>query len=114
MSAREVCVLGLGYVGLPLVCAAAGAGHRVIGFDSDTERVAALRRGLSPVEDVEDRLLEKALASGRVSFTDRASDIVGSDTFVICVPTPLKDKSPDLSMVDAAVDTVATALRPGG
>ncbi len=114
MVARAVCVLGLGYVGLPLACAAAGAGHRVVGYDPDTTRIETLRRGLSPVEDVEDRLLDKVLASGRLSFADDVAALEGCDTFVICVPTPLKDKTPDLSMVDAAVDAVAGALRPGG
>ncbi len=114
MVTRDVCVLGLGYVGLPLACAAAGAGHRVVGFDPDVERIAGLRQGRSPVEDVEDRLLEKVLASGRLSFTDDPADIAGSDTFVICVPTPLKEKTPDLSMVDSAVDVVGRVLRPGG
>jgi nucleotide sugar dehydrogenase len=109
-----VCVLGLGYVGLPLACAAAGAGHRVVGYDPDRGRVDGLREGRSPVEDVEDRLLEKALAGGRLTFTDDPAGIAGSDTFVICVPTPLEEKTPDLSMVDAAVDVVAGALRPGG
>jgi UDP-N-acetyl-D-glucosamine dehydrogenase len=113
MEARDVCVLGLGYVGLPLACAAAGAGHRVIGYDPDRGRVAALRQGRSPVEDVEDRLLEKVLASGRLSFTDDPAAVAGSDTFVICVPTPLTEKTPDLTMVDAAVDVVAGALRRG-
>jgi nucleotide sugar dehydrogenase len=113
MEPRDVCVLGLGYVGLPLACAAAGAGHRVIGYDPDSERVEALLQGRSPVEDVEDRLLEKVLASGRLTFTDDASAVTGSNTFVICVPTPLTEKTPDLTMVDAAVDVVAGALRPG-
>ena len=113
VTVRNVCVLGLGYVGLPLACAAAEAGHRVIGYDPDRNRVAGLRRGRSPVEDVEDRLLEKVMGSGRLSFTDDQAEIVGSDTFVICVPTPLKEKTPDLTMVDAAVDVIAAALRPG-
>jgi UDP-N-acetyl-D-glucosamine dehydrogenase len=114
VTSRNVCILGLGYVGLPLACAAAGAGHRVIGFDPDRDRVAGLRDGRSPVEDVEDRLLEKMIASGRLSFTVDIEDITGSDTFIICVPTPLTEKTPDLTMVDSAVDVVATALRPGG
>ena len=114
MDTRDVCVLGLGYAGLPVACAAAAAGHRVTGFDPDIARIDSLRQGRSPVEDVEDRLLEKVLASGQISFTHDPSDIVGSDTFVICVPTPLKEKTPDLTMVDSAVDVVAGALRPGG
>src|SRR4051794_29212303 len=114
MDTRDVCVLGLGYAGLPVACAAAEAGHRVIGFDPDTERIEGLRHGHSPVEDVEDRMLEKVLASGRISFTDDAREIRGSDTFVICVPTPLRDKTPDLTMVDSAVDVVSEALLTGG
>ncbi|MGH8963998.1 MAG: nucleotide sugar dehydrogenase [Actinomycetes bacterium] len=113
MTSRHVCVLGLGYVGLPLACAAAQAGHRVIGFDPDRNRVDDLRGARSPVEDVEDSLLEEVLAGGRLSFTDDPREIKGSDTFVICVPTPLKEKTPDLTMVDSAVDHVAVALQPG-
>ena len=74
-TTRDVCVLGLGYVGLPLACAAAGAGHRVVGYDPDSRRIALMRQGRSPVEDVEDRLLEKAIASGRLSFTDDPGDL---------------------------------------
>jgi len=114
VTTRDVCVIGLGYVGLPLACAAAEAGHRVTGYDPDRVRVSGLSQGRSPVEDVEDRWLEKVMATGRLSFTDDPADIEGSDTFVICVPTPLKEKSPDLTMVDSAVDVVAKALRPAG
>jgi nucleotide sugar dehydrogenase len=113
MTDKNVCVLGLGYVGLPLACAAAEAGHRVVGFDPDRDRVRDLCEGRSPVEDVEDRFLEKVLATGLLSFTDDPHEIDGSDTFVICVPTPLRDKTPDLTMVDAAVDIVAGALHAG-
>ena len=98
VTTRDVCVIGLGYVGLPLACAAAEAGHRVTGYDSDRARVDGLSQGRSPVEDVEDRWLEKVTATGRLSFTDDPADIQGSDTFVICVPTPLKEKSPDLTV----------------
>ena len=83
MVTRDVCVLGLGYVGLPLACAAAEAGHRVIGYDPDRDRVAGLRRGRSPVEDVEDRMLEKALASGRLSFADEPAEIESSAVALI-------------------------------
>lgn len=112
-NGRTVGVLGLGYVGLPLACAATGAGHRVIGYDPDHARVTGLRSGSSPVEDVEDPLLEKSLASGLLSFTEDARDLSACDVFVICVPTPLHDKTPDLTMVDAAVEAVAAALHPG-
>ena len=111
---RDVCVLGLGYVGLPLACAAAEAGHRVIGFDPDSRpgrrpapgsEPGRGRRGPHAREGAGDR-------DGCPSPTEPA-DIEGSDTYVICVPTPLEDKLPDLTMVDSAVDVVAGALAPG-
>jgi UDP-N-acetyl-D-glucosamine dehydrogenase len=110
---RTVAVLGLGYVGLPLVCAAVEAGHQVLGFDVSAERVQELRDGHSPVGDVEDKLLESRLGSGRLRFTCEPGDLREADTYVICVPTPLRDKSPDLSMVDAAVETVARNVGHG-
>jgi UDP-N-acetyl-D-glucosamine dehydrogenase len=114
-KSRDVCVLGLGYVGLPLACAAVAAGHRVLGYDPNSARVTQLREGRSPVEDITDEALEKMLGTGLLSVTDDPQGLVGRDTFIICVPTPLReDKTPDLTMVDTAVDVVATALRPGG
>ena len=116
MTSRNACVLGLGYVGLPLACAAAEAGHQVVGYDPNSARVAQLLSGSSPVEDVEDRMLEKMLASGRLTFTDRVADVQGSDTFVICVPTPLDETTTRPVRVDGAadVDRPAPAAGPAG
>ncbi len=110
---RTVGVLGLGYVGLPLACAAAGAGHAVIGYDVSGERVRQLQVGRSPIGDVSDTQLEQRLDSDRLRFTCDPNDLTGADTFVICVPTPLADKMPDLSMVAAAVETVAGCVSRG-
>jgi nucleotide sugar dehydrogenase len=110
---RNVAVLGLGYVGLPLALAAAGAGHRVTGFDVDGERIERLAHGLSDVEDVSDLELKQAVVAGRVQFTIQATELASADTFVICVPTPLTDQLPDLSMVLAAVSTVGDNLEIG-
>ena len=88
MVTRAVCVVGLGYVGLPLACAAAEAGHLVTLRPRPRPRPRpGLRHGHNAVEDVEDRWLEKVTASGRLSFTDEPDDLEGHDTFVICVPT---------------------------
>jgi len=110
---RRVAVLGLGYVGLPLALAASEAGHQVIGFDVNERRVRALTEGISGIEDVDDLELKLATASGRLRFTAASTELADRDTFVICVPTPLTDKVPDLSMVKAAVDTVGAHLSVG-
>jgi UDP-N-acetyl-D-glucosamine dehydrogenase len=105
----QVAVLGLGYVGLPLAVRAAETGHRVVGYDPAAGRVAGLREGCSPVEDVSD---DRLVASGLEVTTD-AADLAGFDVAVITVPTPLRDGAPDLSHVEAAARTVAAALTPG-
>jgi len=110
---RTVAVLGLGYVGLPLVCAAVEAGHRLIGFDVSQERVRELRSGRSRIDDVSSEQLRRALDTGRLRFTRDPGGLRDADTYVICVPTPLLDKQPDLSMVVAAVETVARNVSHG-
>ena len=111
-ATRSVAILGLGYVGLPLAVRAALAGHAVTGFDVDEARVRLLEAGSSPVEDVPDDELKQAVAAG-LRFTASPGALAGCDTFVVCVPTPLADGAPDLSMVLAAVDVVAANLAPG-
>ncbi len=101
------CVLGLGYVGLPLAVALAESGADVVGYDVDAARVTALQAGRSGVEDVSDERLDAA----RVRFTTEPP--AGATTYVICVPTPLRDGMPDLSAVEAATRTVAGVLSPG-
>lgn len=110
---RTVAVLGLGYVGLPLVCAAVEAGHRLVGFDVSPQRIEELRAGHSRIDDIGSERLARALDTGRLRFTGDPDDLRAADTYVICVPTPLLDKQPDLSMVVAAVETVARNVSHG-
>jgi nucleotide sugar dehydrogenase len=110
---RNVAVLGLGYVGLPLALAASRVGHRVTGFDVDDVRIERLTHGSSDVKDVSDLELKQAVVAGRIRFTTQAAELAGVDTFIICVPTPLTNELPDLSMVLAAVRTVGDNLDTG-
>lgn len=110
----EICVVGLGYVGLPLGLTFGTAGYRVAGIDVDGERVAALRRGRSYVTDVADREVAEAVGSGRLEPTSDWATLERSDVVTICVPTPLrKTRDPDLTYVIAATEEVARRLRPG-
>ncbi|MDI3405715.1 nucleotide sugar dehydrogenase [Streptomyces cavernicola] len=112
MERRSLVVVGLGYVGLPLAMAAAGAGMRVHGLDSDAGRVRGLSSGRSHVDDVGDDEVRDALGRGFDPTTD-ASCIALADVVVICVPTPLRQSVPDLTAVCAAGEAVAQWLRPG-
>lgn len=106
------CVVGLGYVGLPLAVALVQHGQPVIGYDVDARRVSALRAGSSEIQDVTDAELRSALATGLTVTTDLEAARV-AQTYVICVPTPLRDGMPDLTAVEGAGRSVAEVLAPG-
>ncbi|MEU4351148.1 nucleotide sugar dehydrogenase [Streptomyces sp. NPDC023838] len=110
---RNVLVLGLGYVGLPLAVRAAEAGFRVTGLDTDEQRVKRLEAADSYVEDIPDERLLPLLDSGRLRVSTDYADAGTFDVCVITVPTPLRDGAPDLRCVESAGRSVAPLLRPG-
>ncbi len=109
--AATVCVVGQGYVGLPLVLEFVEAGFRAIALDTDAERIAQLGRGESYVTDVSDARLGAALESGRLEATSDYARAAEADAVCICVPTPLnKTRQPDLTYIQAACDMLAEHL----
>jgi UDP-N-acetyl-D-glucosamine dehydrogenase len=106
----RVGLVGLGYVGLPLLVAAARAGFPVIGIDVDRRRIGDLTEGRSYVVDVADA--DISALTDAVFSTDRAA-LAEADVIVIAVPTPLSDGVPDLSLVKQASADVAAVLRSG-
>jgi nucleotide sugar dehydrogenase len=109
----DLVVIGLGYVGLPLVREACRAGLRVGGLDRDARVVAGLLAGLSHIDDVPAADVEAMLADGFTPGLDE-SVLAGAHTVVICVPTPLsEDGGPDLTAVRGACEAVARQLSPG-
>jgi UDP-N-acetyl-D-glucosamine dehydrogenase len=110
----RVGVVGLGYVGLPLLVEFARSGFTAVGLDLDPRRVATIERGESYIQDVANDDVAQYRAAGCLSATTDPSVLATLDTLNICVPTPLrKTKDPDLSYVVAAVETIAGYLRPG-
>jgi nucleotide sugar dehydrogenase len=103
-------VVGLGYVGLPLLTTIHDAGFRVLGIDRDEEKIARLAGGVSPIADVTDTQLA-GLEEG--TFSAEPTPLADADVIVLCLPTPLTDGSPDLTMVLTAAEDVARYLRPG-
>ncbi len=110
-SAR-VGIVGLGYAGLPLAIAFAEAGFDVTGVDLSAERVGAVERRESYLVDVPAERY-RGLRGGLRATTDYG--VVGElDALTICVPTPLsKTRTPDISFVVSAAESVAANLRPG-
>ena len=107
-------VVGLGYVGLPLLVAAVEAGLTAVGFDVSADVVDAINAGESHIGDVPSAQLAAAVASGRLTATTDASALAACDLVSICVPTPLnKIKDPDLSYVVKATESIAGVLRAG-
>ena len=120
-----VCVIGLGYVGLPLAVAFAESGLRVIGIDVDRTKVEAINGGCSYIGDVEskrlaavtqgnDQIVRIDQHKGSLSATIDYDVLNGADAVIVCVPTPLgKTKDPDLSYIINAADEIAQRLHPG-
>jgi UDP-N-acetyl-D-glucosamine dehydrogenase len=105
-------VVGLGYVGLPLVVAFAEAGDRVVALDIDPLKVAAVGKGESYIEDVPSDRLRAVLP--QIRATHRYADLAQAEAVLICVPTPLTDnREPDLGPLDAAAQSLAQVVQPG-
>jgi UDP-N-acetyl-D-glucosamine dehydrogenase len=110
----KVAVVGLGYVGLPLVETFAWGNFPVIGFDIDSSKVARLLKGESYIGHICDERVAELNASGKFHPTDDPSCFVEADAIVICVPTPLGDaREPDLSYIESTGRTVMPHLRQG-
>ena len=108
----KVCVLGLGYIGLPTAAMMASAGHDVVGYDIDAALLEALRTGTFNIkEGPVHKLVAAMLQLGALTLaTSLPHD---ADAYIICVSTPTINYKPDLSYVQAAAQTVASVLVPG-
>ena len=105
-------IVGLGYVGLPLAVAFGEAGHDVVGYDVDEERIARLGADESDIEDVPSQSLA-ALGERLQAGTDPAP-LAECDAILICVPTPLRaEREPDLTFVRSSAETIGGILRAG-
>ncbi|RJP25017.1 MAG: nucleotide sugar dehydrogenase [Candidatus Omnitrophota bacterium] len=107
-------IIGLGYVGLPIVRETTKAGFTTIGFDIDAHKVDCLNRGESYIHHISSTLIRDMRSSGQFEATTDYSRLQEADVLIICVPTPLNEfREPDLSAVDATADAIAQYLRPG-
>lgn len=113
-KSASVGIIGLGYVGLPLLAAFHRAGFPVIGFDIDPAKIEALKRGDNYLKHLGDNLVWDMKSAGRFDVTNDFSRLAEPDAIIICVPTPLgAHLEPDLSYVQQTAEDIARALRPG-
>lgn len=109
---KTVCVIGQGYVGLPLAVAAAKSGYDVTGIDINLEKIQALASGISFIEDVPSSILSELLDLGRYKISSTFEAIANSEVIVICVPTPLDTKNqPDLSYISQALTEILKYIK---
>src|SRR5215203_302560 len=107
-------VIGLGYVGLPLLVEFASQGFRGTGFEVDEAKASQINEGNSYIGDVPSRKLKEVVDARRLSATTDFNHLSDCDAIIICVPTPLrKTKEPDVSYILAAAEQIAARLRRG-
>jgi UDP-N-acetyl-D-glucosamine dehydrogenase len=107
-------VIGLGYVGLPLVLLFEDEGFPVIGFDVDANKTSALNRGESYIKHIGVDRIRKAFSNDRITATTNFDRLAECDAVIICVPTPLGvHREPDLKYIRMTAEAISERIRPG-
>lgn len=110
MEKHTVCIVGLGYVGLPLAYTIAKAGHTVFGYDVNEQRISELQSGT----DVTGELTNTELQSVEIQYSTDPKIISEANIVVMAIPTPIDtNNQPDLSLLEAASETVGKHLKTG-
>ena len=110
----QVGVIGLGYVGLPLLAEFAGSGIKATGFEVDADKAAQINSGKSYIGDVRSAVVKKLVDGKLLRATIDFDHLKDCDAIIICVPTPLrKTKEPDVSYILAAAEEIKKRLRRG-
>ena len=107
-------VIGLGYVGLPLVREFAGGGLKVLGFDVDSRKLDMLRAKKSYIRHIPESMIAQLIDSKQFDVTGDMARLGEPDAIIICVPTPLThSREPDMTYIELTSRAIAAALRPG-
>jgi UDP-N-acetyl-D-glucosamine dehydrogenase len=107
-------IIGMGYVGLPLVLRFCEEDFRVLGVDIDSKKVATLKRGKSYLKSISSSRISRFIRNGHFVVTDNFSRLNKADCILICVPTPLTEKmEPDLRYIENTNEAIRQNLRRG-
>ncbi len=102
---KTISVIGLGYVGLPLLVALEESGNfQVKGYDIDKVKVSAIQNGENPIDE---KQIDHYIKTHKLNVSTKSGIMEGTDVFIVCVPTPVDDKKPDLSPLMKSLETVA-------
>src|SRR6185503_246583 len=110
----KIGIIGLGYVGLPLVLRFGEEGFKVLGFDVDPEKVKKLNAGESYIRHIDGSRLKTLVTAKAFEPTTDFARLGEADCIIICVPTPLTDKKdPDLQYIEKTAESLVKTLRKG-
>ena len=110
MKIYKICIIGLGYVGLPLAHAFSSK-YQVVGFDINTKRIEELNNGFDRTEELSETQVKEAISNG-MKFSLDINDIKDCNVFIITVPTPIdKNNRPDLTPLIKSSQTVGKVLK---
>jgi len=113
-QSAKIGIIGLGYVGLPLINAFIKAGFSTLGFDVDQRKVDMLNAGQSYIKHIDGLAVSEWIERGKFEPTSDMSRLAEADALLICVPTPLNDsRDPDLAYVEGTAESISKTLRPG-
>ncbi len=113
-NSARIGVIGLGYVGLPLIVEFAQKGFEGIGFEVDQKKADDVNAGVSYIVDVKTEALKATVDNGKLTATTNFDQLSDCDVIIICVPTPLrKTKDPDMSFILAAGGEIVERMRKG-
>jgi len=109
-----VAVIGLGYVGLPLILGFAGADFPVLGLDIDDQKIQNLNAGKSYIKHITADAIKAAQAKGKFQVSADLKRVADADAIIICLPTPLtKHRDPDLSYIEKTAEAIAPHIKKG-
>src|SRR5258707_11777287 len=110
----KICIVGLGYVGLPLAIQFARSGAEVVGLDIDKDKVDQVNRGRSYIKHIAGKTIAEVLKAKRLTASTDFGRIKKADAVIICVPTPLnKNREPDISFIIDTGRKIAPHLQNG-
>ena len=110
----KIGVIGLGYVGLPLVCAICDKGFQAVGFDIDVRKIEKLNRGESYIGNIHNDRISGFLKDKKFIPTNQFDMLSEMDAIIMCVPTPLdKNREPDMSYIIKTTQSIAPRLKAG-
>ena len=110
----KICIIGLGYVGLPLAISFADKGFEVVGIDIDEQKIKKINLGESYINHISSSKINTLIKKGKLIAINKFDNCMNVDAIIMCVPTPLnKYREPNLSFIRGTLTSIKNFLRKG-